>query len=184
MSSLLSNLRAQRENTIERLTALLLTDERCVAAWLFGSIGRGDGDDLSDIDVWIVVRDADCESVVADRRSFVTQIGEPILTLEAPQNAPPYGGYLLAQYADEAGLQQIDWYWQPQWSAKIPSKVRLLFDRANLPIQDYHRWCTKANPTRRNTAYGKRKKMRFSSGLWLLLRRNTLRGATSGTRSA
>jgi len=133
MSNLLSNLRAQRENTIERLTILLLAEERFVAAWLFGSLGRGEEDDLSDIDVWIVVRDEDCESVVADRQNFVAQIGEPVIRLEARQNAPPYGGYLLAQYAHEEGLQQVDWYWQPQSYAKIPSNVRLLFDRANLP---------------------------------------------------
>lgn len=132
-SQLLSKLRAQRDATLERLAAVLMADERCVAAWLFGSIGRGEEDALSDIDVWIAVRDSDCAEVVADRRSFVAQIGEPIHILEAPQNAPSGGGYLLAFYAGEAGLQHIDWYWQPQSSAKIPQNVRLLFDRADLP---------------------------------------------------
>ncbi len=129
----LTNLRTQREQTLEAVTHLLQNDERCVAAWLFGSVGRGTDDELSDLDIWIVVRDADCPAIVAERRAFVSQIAPPIHIQEAPQNAPKNGGFLLTLYAGEAGLQHIDWYWQPQSSAQIPEQVRLLFDRANLP---------------------------------------------------
>lgn len=131
--TLLTAFAEQRTRTIHTLAHALRSDKRVVAAWLFGSLGRREEDALSDIDIWVVVKDAHCAEIVAERSEFVTCIGTPIHRQEAPQNAPPNGGYLLTLYDSEVGLQHIDWYWEPASQAQIPKEVRLLFDRAELP---------------------------------------------------
>lgn len=78
-------------------------DPRVAAAWLFGSFGRGEPDALSDLDLFLVVGDAYLDAVAGERRAFVARVGEPILLLEAPQNAPPGGAYLMALYEGDDG---------------------------------------------------------------------------------
>jgi len=123
----------EQEELVARATEFLKSDSRVVAAWLFGSLGRGDADELSDIDLWVVVADEHMEDVRAERREYVTGIGKPVLIEEAPQNAPTGGVYLLVLYGGKVGAQQVDWYWQPQSGAQVPADVQLLFDRAGLP---------------------------------------------------
>jgi predicted nucleotidyltransferase len=132
---LLKARRAERETLLRRLTELLEADPRVGAAWLFGSLARGDADDLSDIDLWVVVSDEHIAEVVAARREYVSQLGEPLLIEEAPQNAPVSGAYLLVLYPGEAGPQQVDWYWQPRSDARVPQKVRVLFNRAGVQTE-------------------------------------------------
>ena len=66
------------------------------AARLFGSLGRGDGDALRDIDLWIVVDDDHIHRIISQPPEYSSQIGVPIFFLEAPQNAPEGGAYLMA----------------------------------------------------------------------------------------
>jgi hypothetical protein len=115
---------------------MLVQDERVVAAWQFGSLGRGEGDDLSDLDLFVVVADEHLEAIAAERRAFVARLGEPALLVEGPQNAPPRGAYLMAFYPGAQGPYQVDWYWQAQSAACIPPDTILLFDRAGLPCAD------------------------------------------------
>jgi hypothetical protein len=89
-------------------------------------MGRGTHDDLSDIDLRIIVPDRHIEEVSSERLLFA---GDPLLAVEAPQNAPPGGAYLLAMYAGHFGPQYLDLSWQPQSTAEIPGDVRVLFDR-------------------------------------------------------
>jgi hypothetical protein len=132
-NNLLDIRRDESKILLQRVVESLEADERVAAAWLFGSHGRGDADDLSDIDLWVVVEDKYIGELVAKRREYVARPGEPLLMVEAPQNAPTGGGYLLALYEGEAGPHQIDWYWQPQSQARIPQQVAILFNRANIP---------------------------------------------------
>lgn len=128
--------RAERDDLLRRMTRALEQDPRLVAAWLFGSLGRDDGDELSDLDVWIVTLDEHIHDIVARRGDYVAQIQEPVLVLEAPQNAPEGGGYLMVYYDGATGPHQVDWYWQPQSRATVPGETRLLFDRVGLPHID------------------------------------------------
>src|SRR5437868_5689604 len=112
VAGLLVTRRAERAALLQRAIALLKADERVCAAWLFGSLGRGDADDLSDLDLWVVVEDEHIEEIVAARRDYVARLAEPLLMEEAPQNAPAGGGYLLALYGGDGGPHQVDWYWQ------------------------------------------------------------------------
>jgi predicted nucleotidyltransferase len=125
--------RLEGEQLIERITQLLMSDERVVAAWVFGSLADGTADSLSDIDLWIVVADEHIEEIGSGRREYVGILGEPLLIQEAPQNAPTGGAYLLVLYKGEAGPQHVDWYWQPQSKATLPSTIQILFDRGGLP---------------------------------------------------
>ena len=56
---------AARDALLERIVAALRADERFVAAWLRGSFGRGDDDELSDLDLDVVLRDADAPVLCA-----------------------------------------------------------------------------------------------------------------------
>jgi predicted nucleotidyltransferase len=118
---------------LRRATEVLEADRRVVAAWLLGSLGRGDEDEWSDLDLWVVVRDDAIREVADGRREYVRALGEPLLLVEAPPNAPPGGAYLMVYYRAEGGSQQVDWYWQPQSGAVVPPQVRVLFDQVGLP---------------------------------------------------
>lgn len=134
-TDLLQTRTREREDLLQRAVKALQADARVVAVWLAGSLGRGTEDALSDLDLWVVISDAYYSFVAGRTREFAGKLGDPLLILEAPQNAPPGGAYLLALYPGETGPHQIDWYWQPQSHACLPSDARVLFDRAGLPAQ-------------------------------------------------
>ncbi len=130
--------REERAALLRSVIGLLEGDQRVAAAWLIGSEGRGAADELSDIDLWIVVADEYIDVVKAERRLIVARVGAPVLVLttDDPPAAPPGGAYLLALYAGRVGALHVDWRWQPRSGATLPrQQVRLLFDRAGLPLE-------------------------------------------------
>jgi len=124
--------RADRQALLDRTIDVLVADQRVVAAWLTGSLGRGVADDLSDLDLWVVIQDEQMASIAADPAAFARQIAQPLLIQEAPWNAPADGAYLLVLYPGQAGPQQVDWYWQPQAHARVPLDARVLFDHSGV----------------------------------------------------
>ena len=126
--------RPEREALLARLVASLRLDQRVAGVWLSGSTGRGDDDELSDLDLAVVVRDEACAEVVADRHAFVRQVQGLILAQEAPAPhfAPPGGGFLLTLYEGQQGPQEVDWTWRPLSSSLIPPQARLLFGSGGL----------------------------------------------------
>ncbi len=133
---LLKTHQLERTALLARAQVVVAQDPRARAAWLFGSLGRGDADDLSDIDLFIIVADQDQDDVAANRYAYMAQLGEPLLILEAPQNWPPGAVYNMALYPGESGPHQIDWYWQRQSAAQMPTEIQLWFDRVNLSHAD------------------------------------------------
>lgn len=122
--------RVERDALLQQIKNLLERDERVSAAWLFGSLGRGDEDELSDLDVWVVVADEHLGAIATQRRQYVAQVGFPLVLVEAPQNAPTGGAYLMALYEGQEGPHPVDWYWQARSDAPyIPQQTRLLLDR-------------------------------------------------------
>lgn len=122
----------ERTDLIAQATEILRADERVVAAWLAGSLGRGDADAYSDVDLWVVVRDADMAAVREGRRLFVEALRPPVLISEAPQNAPPGGAYLWTLYPGKYGPQHVDWNWLPETGARVPAVAKVLFDKLGL----------------------------------------------------
>jgi hypothetical protein len=126
---------AEREAVLQRIITQLASEERVVAAWLHGSLGRGASDALSDIDVRIIVADALSEALNAERQACASRVGPLLLLKEAPHNAPTGGAFLLVMSPGSVGPIQVDWTWQPQSRAVVPADARMLFDRVGLPVE-------------------------------------------------
>jgi hypothetical protein len=121
----------ERSTFLGRLEDMLRGDERIVAAWVGGSVGRGEADDLSDVDIHLAVADEYCPQLNAQRRAFVSRFGEPLLVQEAPQNAPPEGAFQLVLYRGDTAPIEVDWSWQPASAAAIAERAIVLFDRSS-----------------------------------------------------
>lgn len=121
---------------LQTLHQTLENDERIVAAWLFGSKGRGGSDALSDLDLWLIMADGAFEELVADKLAFVSDLGELVFHLEAPQNAPVGGAYLAVQFDAPTAPHHVDFYWQPQAIAVRPPETTLLFDKVGIERVD------------------------------------------------
>ena len=100
----------EHEALLKKIQSVLQADQRIVAAWLFGSEGRRTSDVLSDLDVWVIVKDEFIETISAERQRYAARLERPALLLESPQNAPAGGAYLMALYPGQAGVHQVDWY--------------------------------------------------------------------------
>lgn len=138
--------RAEREALLGRITRMLEADDRIAAAWLFGSTGRGEADDLSDLDLRVVVHDEHIGSICEGREAFTAQAGAAVLFAEAPQNRPVGGAFLLTLYAGEFGPQEVDWTWEPLSTARLWPGTRLLLNRAGLTRQGEMPWGYQPRP--------------------------------------
>ena len=136
MNTLHTRFQIENKELLTQITNYLASDPRVMAAWLFGSLGRGDADEWSDIDIFVVIADAYVKEILSERLQFVNQVGKTIFFVEAPQNAPQDGGYLMAFYDMPTGPHQVDWYWQPQSLAYLPQETTVLFDRLGLARRD------------------------------------------------
>lgn len=138
--------RAEREALRTRIMRMLESDGRIAAAWLFGSAGRNEADDLSDLDLRVVVFDEHIEDICADRQAYAAQAGEAVLFQEAPQNRPAGGAFLLTLYAGEFGPQEVDWTWEPLSGACLWPNTRLLVNRAGISRQGGMPWGYQPRP--------------------------------------
>ncbi len=126
---LLQEHRADRDALLSSLTDSLQSDARVRAAWLWGSFGRNEADDLSDLDPWLIVADEAAAEMGPALRLYAERTGSFISGGEAPQNAPPGGGYFGSLHEGRHGLLHMDCYWQPQSSVAVVPEQEVLFDR-------------------------------------------------------
>lgn len=84
---------------------------RARSVWLAGSLGRGGGDEWSDVDLIVVGGQIPLHDVV--------------LTLERADNGPIGGGYVGAMYDLGPLTLWVDWYLWPPGLA-VPRETRLL----------------------------------------------------------
>jgi predicted nucleotidyltransferase len=63
---------------IDRFVEACQADERVVAAFLIGSLARGDADEHSDLDLCLIATDEARDDLWAERRAFIEQLGEPL----------------------------------------------------------------------------------------------------------
>jgi len=142
MKTLIDHLR-EREQLVERLADVLARDVRFPAAWLYGSLGRGDADAMSDIDLALIVTEEAAPEIcrrpwmtaahtTPERLALFCLFGEPALIHENHHNAPPGGSFTCTIYAG-SGLT-VDWMLRPLQDALRPANTRLLFDRAGIPL--------------------------------------------------
>lgn len=134
---------AAREELLERIWRGLEADRRVAAAWLTGSYGRGEQDEVSDIDVQAVI-DAPLDGelcAVAQpvragsppaRLELFSRFGEPVNIHENHNNAPAGGTFSAVLYRDPPVI--VDWTLIPLATARRPADTRLLFDRVGIEI--------------------------------------------------
>lgn len=100
---------------------------------VFGSIGRGDTDAYSDIDLWFTFKDEDFKTVYDNRFDYYARIGNVLNVCEAPQNAPVNGVFssLLVQTGDCVTV--IDIYLCPFSTSATIEEAKKLFG-IDLPL--------------------------------------------------
>lgn len=122
--------REDRDALLASLTASWQHDQRIRAALLWGSFGRGEADDLSDLDPWLLVADDAAASIEPVLRGYAEATGSLVSGSEnTPQYAPPGGGYVSFLHECRHGLLQVDCYWQPVSVALPEGNYAALFDR-------------------------------------------------------
>jgi hypothetical protein len=106
-------------------------DERVAAAWLFGSLARGDVDELSDVDLFVALPDGNANEL--DRVDvWLGELGELCRWREDPYNAPDGGRYLEAVYPADPIPVVVDSYWQPISASVLAADTRVLFDKVGV----------------------------------------------------
>src|SRR5579862_6471097 len=125
----------ERDGLLASIAGLLETDRRVVAAWLGGSLGRGNADKLSDIDIYVVVSEQYARFVTSSTREFVSRLDGLLVTETDPGNAPKDGAYLLSLYHGETGPHQVDWYWLTDRIETIPADSHVLLNHAEIPVE-------------------------------------------------
>lgn len=134
---------AIREALLQRIVQTLRADERFVAAWLGGSLGRGDADAVSDIDLAVVVSDVHSQTLCTrdeaagaqptkERLELFSEFGQPIIVHENSNNAPEGGTFTFVLYHPSALM--VDWTLIPRAMARRPPQSLLLFDQAGIPL--------------------------------------------------
>ena len=137
----------ERAELLRRIDQSIRSDCRVAAAWIAGSVARGEDDALSDLDLYIVVADNAIDDFVDHRRIHAAGPARPILLMDNLANAPIGGAYLLALYEGEAGPQHIDWFWQAESKAHRPDDGMILFVRAGLPVMPGAQWRSTFHPS-------------------------------------
>ena len=121
--------REDRAALLASLTASWQSDARVRAALLWGSFGRGDVDDLSDLDPWLLVADDAAVGIGPSLRQYAEATGSLILAMDTPQHAPPGGGFMSFLHEGRRGLLQVDCYWQPVSAVLDKAGYAVLFNR-------------------------------------------------------
>jgi len=141
-----TNLEAYRQSREVLLTSIiteLSVDERCMAAWLTGSYGRGDADEVSDLDLTIAIAEPYSEILCArreqvshkttpERLALFSKFGNPALIHENNNNAPEGGTFTFVMYAESEIM--VDWVLVPLPKARRLYSSRLLFEKANVVV--------------------------------------------------
>jgi predicted nucleotidyltransferase len=96
-----------REPLLQRIVEALEADPRVAAAWLMGSIGRGEDDAWSDLDLHVAIHDEHLTDFWSDRFALYERVGQPVLIQdEKPSNAQPGGHFQLVIFD---GPLEVDW---------------------------------------------------------------------------
>jgi hypothetical protein len=143
MTTSLKAYRQGREALLAQIVTELSSDERFVAAWLTGSYARNDQDDVSDLDLHVIVAEPYSELLCVrqeqvshktppERLTLFSKFGQPALIHENNNNAPENGTFTFILYSGSSLM--IDWTLRPQKSAERPVQSLILFDKANIPV--------------------------------------------------
>ena len=121
-----------REPLLRRIVEALRADRRVAAAWLMGSIGRGEDDAWSDLDLHIAVHDGVLADFWSERFGLYSRVGRPVLIQrEIPSNAQPGGHFQLVIFD---GPLEVDWNLGPLSLAERSRWHVPLVERADIRL--------------------------------------------------
>jgi predicted nucleotidyltransferase len=120
-------MRASSDDLIARFHDACSADERIVAAFIGGSMARGQADRYSDLDLCVVVDDAAFDEVIADRAPLVGNLGTPLL-LELEGDDEPVAFVMLADGNDI----EVTFVRESRLNETEVGPIRPLFDRRGL----------------------------------------------------
>ncbi len=123
-------LRAIREAWLRPVLEQLQADPDITAAGFVGSIGRGDADDWSDVDLVIVVPDDQ-----VGRYADAARLPGPervVLSFDARHNAPRGAGSVGVHYVIDGLPCNADWYVYPDSQGAWVADAKVVFDRHGL----------------------------------------------------
>lgn len=112
----------------------LEADPAISAAGFVGSLGRGDADDWSDVDLLIVVPDDQ-----VDHYADATQLPAADLvtwSIDARHNAPRGTGAIGVRYVIDGLPLHVDWYICPRSRAAWVADAKVIFDEMGLRRMD------------------------------------------------
>jgi hypothetical protein len=121
----------QRDAWLADAVPRLRGDERVAAAWLFGSLARGDADELSDVDLFVAFDDGSADQL-GRVDVWLGGLGEWCRWREDPYNAPDGGRYLEAVFPATPVPVVVDSYWQPVSASVLAADTRVLFDNVGV----------------------------------------------------
>jgi hypothetical protein len=112
-------------------------DPDVVAAWLFGSEGRGDADELSDLDLFVAISDKVAEKVLAavDDGSFA-DLGAVLSCTDVSEQAPEGGRAFVVTYPAPVEPLTVNWWFQRAGALQLGSDVRVLVDKVGIAVAD------------------------------------------------
>lgn len=123
-------LRAIREAWLRPVIEQLEADPDISAAGFVGSIGRGDADDWSDVDLVIVVPDDQ-----VDRYADAARLpgpGRVAFSFDARHNAPRGAGSVGVHYVIDGLPFNADWYIYPDSQGAWVTDAKVIIDRHGL----------------------------------------------------
>ena len=142
ITTLVKQYAAERDKLLENIAAALKQDQRFSAAWLTGSFGRNDTDEISDLDLTVVVSTPYAPQLCArpevktirpplERLELYSQFGKIGLAYENNNNAP--NGCIATSVMYLPSGVCVDWSLVPEQTARYPQNIKLLFSRIDVP---------------------------------------------------
>jgi hypothetical protein len=108
-------------------------DPRCLGMYLHGSIGRGETDAYSDIDVCAVIEDAHYEAVKGELRDLCERLFGPVIIWLPEGEQPGYCNFaFLFTRGDELLLTDFDIITRSKFLARNAPPDRILWDRTGI----------------------------------------------------
>ncbi len=126
---------SERSRILASLSVSFERDERIRVGWLWGSFMRGEQDDLSDLDIWLLVAPGTVNQLGGVIEQYCREAGSVVCCGENAHNAPKGGGYFSALLAGSHGLHHLDIYWQEVGDAEVPD-APLLLNRIGEPAPE------------------------------------------------
>jgi hypothetical protein len=129
----LARLRQARTAWLHQALEVFSAHRFVEGVWVEGSLGRGDADAFSDVDLVLAIGGSAPPSVFGDPIAGLGLPGHVLYTRDKPKNAPAGGAYRAACVELVALPVLVDLYLWPAATATMSAAARRLFQRGDRP---------------------------------------------------